>query len=456
MGAVGPQRVAFPADGTLPEMPPRLVAERVVLARLHRPRVRRPGRHRLQPHHRAREAGRRRQGRRQAGRRDRPEGVLRIQARPRVALRVHGPLALGQRPLGLTGPHRRRELRRVPGRSARAHAPGERRDRPERRDPHLPGARDHGARPDATTTSSAGSTATDDGRRGPASRTLAGVPDRYVARTSRSARPRRSRPATTRLPDARRLDAGGRARPDPGATRRPPRAPGRSRDARRGPRQIRTFVRELLRDERKVLGLYDTTITATDPFPDRDAFAGPDPTLSGISPAYTTAINRHAAHRDRRRHRPRVRAPRARGQPGVEERRRARTSSSRRAGATDDFRYGMSLNPHMKAFITHGRYDLVTPYYASDRLRNLMRLDPADGRPADGPALRRRTHVLRVGVEPEGVHGRDRGVRARRDVARRTWPRRRRRAASERAAATSPRSARAGVAGLFQSATGGR
>ena len=36
----------------------------------------------------------------------------------------------------------------------------------------------------------------------------------------------------------------------------------------------------------------------------------------------------------------------------------------------------MSLNPHMQAFITHGRYDLVTPYYASDRLRNLMRLDP--------------------------------------------------------------------------------
>ena len=44
-------------------------------------------------------------------------------------------------------------------------------------------------------------------------------------------------------------------------------------------------------------------------------------------------------------------------------------------GATDDFRYGMSLNPHMKAFITHGRHDLVTPYYSSDRLRNLMRLD---------------------------------------------------------------------------------
>ena len=45
-------------------------------------------------------------------------------------------------------------------------------------------------------------------------------------------------------------------------------------------------------------------------------------------------------------------------------------------GATDDFRYGMALNPHVKAFVTHGRFDLVTPYFASDRLRNLMRLDP--------------------------------------------------------------------------------
>jgi carboxypeptidase C (cathepsin A) len=42
-------------------------------------------------------------------------------------------------------------------------------------------------------------------------------------------------------------------------------------------------------------------------------------------------------------------------------------------GVTDDFRYGVALNP--KAFSTHGRYDLVTPYYTSDRRRNLMQLD---------------------------------------------------------------------------------
>jgi carboxypeptidase C (cathepsin A) len=136
-----------------------------------------------------------------------------------------------------------------------------------------------------------------------------------------------------------------------------------------------TFVRELLRDERKVLGLYDTTITTTDPFPDREPFAGPDPTLSGISPAYTMAINRQL-----------------RSEIGVETDREYallsydvftswKDDSKPHAfalppGATDDFRYGMALNPHLKAFVTHGQYDLVTPYFASDRLRNLMRLDP--------------------------------------------------------------------------------
>ena len=142
---------------------------------------------------------------------------------------------------------------------------------------------------------------------------------------------------------------------------------------------IETFVRELLRDERKVLGLYDATITSTDPFPDRSDFAGADPTLSGATPAFTTAVNRQL-----------------RGEIGVETDREYVLLSyevnakwkndapehffSPPAGATDDFRYGMALNPHMKAFITHGRYDLVTPFYTTDRLYNLMRLDPATAR----------------------------------------------------------------------------
>jgi carboxypeptidase C (cathepsin A) len=138
---------------------------------------------------------------------------------------------------------------------------------------------------------------------------------------------------------------------------------------------IGVFTRELLRDERKVLGMYDATITATDPFPDREAFAGPDPTLAGIGPAYTMAINRQL------RTEIGVETDREYTVLSIEVNEKWRNDAPQHfftppVGATDDFRYGMSLNPHMKAFITHGHYDLVTPYFATDRLRNLMRLDP--------------------------------------------------------------------------------
>jgi carboxypeptidase C (cathepsin A) len=43
-------------------------------------------------------------------------------------------------------------------------------------------------------------------------------------------------------------------------------------------------------------------------------------------------------------------------------------------GATDDLRYGMSINPHMKVRITHGLYDLVTPYFSSERICRQMKL----------------------------------------------------------------------------------
>jgi carboxypeptidase C (cathepsin A) len=137
-----------------------------------------------------------------------------------------------------------------------------------------------------------------------------------------------------------------------------------------------TFARELLRDERKVVGYYDATITGPDPFPDREAFAGPDPTLAGIGAAYTMAINRLL------RSEIGVKTEREYSLLSYEVFTAWRDDSEQHffeppTGATDDFRYGMALNPHMRALITHGRHDLVTPYFASDRLRNLMRLDPA-------------------------------------------------------------------------------
>ncbi|MEV5842369.1 hypothetical protein AB0M32_10405 [Streptomyces sp. NPDC051985] len=143
----------------------------------------------------------------------------------------------------------------------------------------------------------------------------------------------------------------------------------------------KTFSRELLRDQRKVLTTNDAALVAIDPFPDREPYAGPDLGESGIISAYTAGINEWL-----------------RNEIGVETERdyvllnKDVTNAWREdappvrdfphffrqpPGATDDLRYAMSLNPALRVLVVHGRHDLSTPYYASTRLRNLMRLSSA-------------------------------------------------------------------------------
>jgi carboxypeptidase C (cathepsin A) len=134
------------------------------------------------------------------------------------------------------------------------------------------------------------------------------------------------------------------------------------------------FARLLLRSEHRYCGLYDSTITAIDPFPGRDTFEGPDPTLFAIGRLFASGVN-----------------VQLRDVLGVDSARDYHLLSlmvneawkvdtkkhalETHVGSVDDLRYAMSLNPHMKVFITHGYYDLVTPYYAADRVKNLMALD---------------------------------------------------------------------------------
>ncbi len=133
------------------------------------------------------------------------------------------------------------------------------------------------------------------------------------------------------------------------------------------------FCRELLRDEQRLCGRYDASVTTVDPFPNRNDYEGPDPTLFSIDRLFTGAINHHL-----------------RTTLGVETELDYRLLSmqvnekwkdkskrhffDRQIGAMDDLRYGMSLNGHMKVSITHGRFDLVTPYFSSQRLTKLMKL----------------------------------------------------------------------------------
>jgi len=135
------------------------------------------------------------------------------------------------------------------------------------------------------------------------------------------------------------------------------------------------FARELLKSEQKILGVYDATITGVDPFPDRENHEGPDPTFAGIDRIFTSGIN-HVL----------------RSEIGIDSERRyellslavnrawkrdeQRHALEGPAGATDDLRFAMSMNPDMKVLIAHGYYDMVTPYFSSERLVEQMKLLP--------------------------------------------------------------------------------
>lgn len=135
------------------------------------------------------------------------------------------------------------------------------------------------------------------------------------------------------------------------------------------------FARELLRSERRIVGFYDATITGIDPYPDREGHQAPDPTFQGIDRVFASAIN-HVL----------------RAETGIESERRyelinlsvftdwkrdeKQHAFEGPAGATDDLRYAMSMNPDMRVLIAHGYYDMVTPYFSSERLVEQMKLLP--------------------------------------------------------------------------------
>jgi len=135
------------------------------------------------------------------------------------------------------------------------------------------------------------------------------------------------------------------------------------------------FCRELLRDQKKVAGFYDATITCDDAFPARDVSPGPDPTLFAIERVFSTGINKLL------RQEIGLKTERAYQLLSMEVNRAWKVDEQRHAfdlyvGASDDLRYAMSLNENLKVYLTHGFYDLVTPFHAADRIARLMRLSP--------------------------------------------------------------------------------
>lgn len=133
------------------------------------------------------------------------------------------------------------------------------------------------------------------------------------------------------------------------------------------------FCRELLREKRQVCGMYDASLSTVDPFPDRNMFEGPDPSLAGLDRLFTGAIN----HQLRNTLQVDSELDYRLLSMDVFQKWKDKTGDhvfSKLAGAMDDLRYGMSLNPHMRVMIAHGYFDLVTPYFASGRQIGLMKL----------------------------------------------------------------------------------
>ncbi len=348
-----------------------------VLARLHRSRVRRPGRHRLQPRHRGASGKDDGEGREEEGRRDRPEGVLR--ARSATSSRCASSWGGGS-PATAAGARRSSSPARataVPRRPARAHAAGDGGHRAQRRDPDLARARDLVADARPTTTSSAGSTslptmAAAAAHHGRSRAFAAGTRARRGLREAETfatgdyasflTRGASMAPAERERILARLADLIGL--PVELVTRAEGRITIRHVLARAAPRRAQG-ARPLRRDDHRHRSVPRSGLVRRS---GSDARRHRPRVHDGDQPAAPVG--------DRRRDRSRVHAAELRGEQSVDATTPTQHFFAPPTGATDDFRYGMSLNPHMKAFITHGRYDLVTPYYASDRLRNLMRLDP--------------------------------------------------------------------------------
>jgi carboxypeptidase C (cathepsin A) len=143
----------------------------------------------------------------------------------------------------------------------------------------------------------------------------------------------------------------------------------------RGRLDISVFARELLRGQETILGLYDASVTALDPFPDRLLHEGTDPTLEGIDRLFTGAINSHL------RHTLGVETPLTYHLLNFEVFKAWGFTAGHDlkqgfAGSVDDLRVGMTLNPHLQVAISHGLFDLVTPYFCSSWLTDLMALHP--------------------------------------------------------------------------------
>lgn len=135
------------------------------------------------------------------------------------------------------------------------------------------------------------------------------------------------------------------------------------------------FAKALLADQHRVLSLYDGSITLIDPEPAEPLLTSRDFYLERLNAPLTAAFNSYV--RDHLSFKTSI--------PFVLLNEEVYESWNWRSGirgqqgfveAVSDLKRAMNLNPDMQVQIVHGIFDLVTPYYASEILIKQMALDP--------------------------------------------------------------------------------
>jgi len=133
---------------------------------------------------------------------------------------------------------------------------------------------------------------------------------------------------------------------------------------------IHRFVKELLRDERRTIGRFDSRFKGID----RDA-AGErheyDPSYAIIQGAYTAALNHY------------MRSVLAFKSDRVYEILTANVQpwdysqfQNQYVNVAEDLRKAMTYNPFLRVFVANGYYDLATPYFATEYTFHHLGLDP--------------------------------------------------------------------------------
>ncbi|MDB5429782.1 MAG: Carboxypeptidase [Caulobacter sp.] len=134
------------------------------------------------------------------------------------------------------------------------------------------------------------------------------------------------------------------------------------------------FLRELYRDQGKVGSWYDSNVTAFDPFPWSSDGQGGDPILNGIIAPTTTAMVDFVTHTVGWKVEARYNA--LSGDVGA----KWEKGWWQTAEAVTDFRQAVAVDPKMKVLIVHGYDDLSCPYMVSKIVVDQMPLMGDPGR----------------------------------------------------------------------------